>query len=415
MSAEFADHSASEDANTIGFAQVGESMRDEQDGCIPGECSKLLENLGFCLRVNGGGWFVHNHNPCVAVERPGECKPLKSSLRRIDTIIKFTSYHLIISIVPLFNKAVGPTSSGGIANPREIDGSRSISSSEGNDLLGGKVIARIILKERAKHGMPLGKGDLPQVAAVDEDSPFSGVVDAAEQLHERGLARAVYANQRDAFTRIDGQRDIPENQAFCSRVCEGHVVEDDRWRHAPVDDAGIFRARKQRFSVKDTEKIGGEQAAFVLFCGTEKETRENALKGGDGTEDEGHRPYRHLALQDLKDQASDGCTEGETRDRARHQLPDEFPTFDSALLIIELTEQVGHKLVKVLDVLEKVEFGERSRIIEMATKIEEAPASLGIRLVDAPYTSSISGFCGEFRERAEENERKQSPIRGKND
>ena len=61
---------------------------------------------------------------------------------------------------------------------------------------GGQVIAHEVLEDHADARAQRGEVVLAQVAAVEQDAAFVGVVQAREQLHERGLARAVLADQR---------------------------------------------------------------------------------------------------------------------------------------------------------------------------------------------------------------------------
>jgi len=68
---------------------------------------------------------------------------------------------------------------------------------------------------------------LAQVAPVQQDRAFGRVVQAGQQLDERGLAGAVQAHQRDALSRRNKQVDILEDKRIRTRVLKGNIAEFD--------------------------------------------------------------------------------------------------------------------------------------------------------------------------------------------
>ena len=79
----------------------------------------------------------------------------------------------------------------------------------GRDLIGG-----VVLEHHPELTAQLDRVVLPHVAAVDEDLPFIGVVEATQQLHHRRLAGAVASDQGDGLSRLDGERDVVQRQRF---------------------------------------------------------------------------------------------------------------------------------------------------------------------------------------------------------
>src|SRR5690606_29939627 len=87
---------------------------------------------------------------------------------------------------------------------------------------------------------------LAQVAPVQQDSPFGGVVKTGQQLDQSGLAGAVQTHQRDAFPRGNEQVNILEDKRFRTWIFERNVSEFDtflnrHWRRNPLGRVGKRR------------------------------------------------------------------------------------------------------------------------------------------------------------------------------
>jgi hypothetical protein len=62
------------------------------------------------------------------------------------------------------------------------------------------------------------------VTTVDQDAPLGRLVEPGEQLHQGGLARAVLPDERQALSRGDGQRDVPQGPRLLAGVTEADVL-----------------------------------------------------------------------------------------------------------------------------------------------------------------------------------------------
>ena len=108
------------------------------------------------------------------------------------------------------------------------------------DVLGQRAVEQdgLLLHDRdltAQRGL-LRLGD---VLSVDQDAAFVDVVQALDQLDERGLARTRMAHQPDALARRDARREMLVQRRVVRAVAEGHVVEAD----LALGDADRARAR----------------------------------------------------------------------------------------------------------------------------------------------------------------------------
>ena len=65
------------------------------------------------------------------------------------------------------------------------------------------------------------------VVSVERDSPRAHVVEAGQEIGERGLARSGRAHQRDRLARGHRQADVGERVDARARIPEGYVIEHD--------------------------------------------------------------------------------------------------------------------------------------------------------------------------------------------
>ena len=69
--------------------------------------------------------------------------------------------------------------------------------------------------------------DVAQVAAVEQDAAAGGVVEAGDEVAERGLAAAAGADEGDRFAGLDVERDVFERERAGAGVAERDAVERD--------------------------------------------------------------------------------------------------------------------------------------------------------------------------------------------
>ena len=107
-----------------------------------------------------------------------------------------------------------------------------ISSGVASGLAVGDVLRdRAVEQERLlqHHADLLAQGlqsTAPARRAVDQDLPLVRVVEAAEQVDQRGLAGAAGADQADHLARLDDEADVVQHR-LARLVAEGDVLELD--------------------------------------------------------------------------------------------------------------------------------------------------------------------------------------------
>ena len=93
-------------------------------------------------------------------------------------------------------------------------------------------------------------GERADIDAVDEDGPFGDVVEAADEIHEGGLARAAGAHQADHLAGPNVQVHVFEHGP--GAVVEAHAAELD-FAPQPLGMHGAGRLGHARHAVEDGE------------------------------------------------------------------------------------------------------------------------------------------------------------------
>ena len=79
---------------------------------------------------------------------------------------------------------------------------------------------------------------LAQVVTVEQDAAFVRIVEAREQLHERRLAGAVLADQREHLAGMQREVQVAHRPALGARIAEADILEDETRRGSATGTAG---------------------------------------------------------------------------------------------------------------------------------------------------------------------------------
>src|SRR5690242_11209496 len=94
-------------------------------------------------------------------------------------------------------------------------------------LVEAHVVADEILKDDT-HRLPHRREVVvAQVATIEQNLSFGGIVQAAEELHESGLAGAVQSDQCHALTWLKPEIDMPNRPTLTARIPEANVLENE--------------------------------------------------------------------------------------------------------------------------------------------------------------------------------------------
>ena len=68
---------------------------------------------------------------------------------------------------------------------------------------------------------------LPQILAVQEDTPLLGVVEPEQKLNDGTLTRAVFSDKGALLPRRKSEREVSQGVVIASRVAESYVPEEN--------------------------------------------------------------------------------------------------------------------------------------------------------------------------------------------
>src|SRR5437588_8352193 len=88
-----------------------------------------------------------------------------------------------------------------------------------------KLEAKEILESSREPRSPRVRRDPREVHAIDYDAPAGRLIHAAQQLHQRGFAGSILADNRDYGTRTKIKIHVFQHQAIRARVGERHLFE----------------------------------------------------------------------------------------------------------------------------------------------------------------------------------------------
>ncbi len=174
-----------------------------------GELLEALEHLEFRARIERRGRLVEDQHLRVAHVGARDRDLLPLAAGQVDAGAKALADDLVVAARKRVDHFVGEASLRGLDDARTIVARLDASD---RDVVGGsQVIAHEVLEDDADVGAQREQVVLAQVVAVEQDASLVGIVEARQELHQRGLAGAVLAHQRQHLARAqkEGQCRAP--------------------------------------------------------------------------------------------------------------------------------------------------------------------------------------------------------------
>ena len=185
--------------------------------------------------VQGGGGLVQDQKGRVLVEGPGEAQPLSLPAGEVHAVL----LHLLgeAGVQSLGEGVDGLPQSGTVQGlpdllPVKLLPARHV-------LADGEGQEAHVLEHRAHQPEILLLVEVPHRHTIHQNLPALRLVEAGEELHQRGLPRAVETHQGDLLPRLQGEGQVVNGRRLRLRVGEGHVPELHPGRAA---DGGGFCA-----------------------------------------------------------------------------------------------------------------------------------------------------------------------------
>jgi len=82
-----------------------------------------------------------------------------------------------------------------------------------------------VLKQHADAPPQLEQRPILEVDTAQKDAPLGRVIQARQELHQRGLARAILADDGQALSRRHAQRQSSHRPRLLAGIAEAHVFE----------------------------------------------------------------------------------------------------------------------------------------------------------------------------------------------
>ena len=124
------------------------------------------------------------------------------------------------------------------------------------DVLGRREgVAHEVLQDEGDAAAQLVEREGAQVDAVDRDAPLDGVVEARQELHDRGLAGAVLAHQRHHLAGADPEVEAADRPALRLGVAEADALEADAVADGRGERQGVGGRADRRDDVEEREEV----------------------------------------------------------------------------------------------------------------------------------------------------------------
>ena len=213
---------------------VEKRLADEQGGAAAGQLLKALVHLVLSLHVERRGRLVQHQERAIAHEGPRQGQLLPLAAGQLTTA-ELTAKLCRQAVRERRDHGIGAGFRGRSVQPGRVVPRLDLS--QADVLPGGQLVAHEVLEDHSHPPAQLGRVELPQVNAVEQDAPLRRVVEAEQQLDERGLAGAIAAHQRHRLVPPEMQRDIVQHRLGLAGVGERDLLEGDagpdRRRHGP--------------------------------------------------------------------------------------------------------------------------------------------------------------------------------------
>ena len=300
--------------------------------------------LGQC--VERGGRLIHDDHVRVLIQCAGDRKLLRFAAGKLRPILLYDLEKRLIQPFSerahLFAKA---------DTHKRIHRAGAVAIRAAGDVFKHRICQHVhILKHHGEHRIQSLFFKLPDRDAVDGDLPLRRFQQAGHELHERGFARAVHADDCKALALMDREIEVPEDVFFRARVAEADVFEFDLERIAR--DGRAHPAPLAQILVHHAEKVIHVFAFAVDLAQHFREALEQRRKAQrrskvHGKVRDGH-PMNHVADQDAI-----SCRIAQKERCERRKAQQELPAGDAGEdgricvdLPPEVVEDAGFEAVK---------------------------------------------------------------------
>ena len=205
-------------ANQVGILDGAQAVRNDQRGTVAHEVIEGLLHKVFALGVKGRGGLVENEDGRILENGARYADALPLTARQVAAAVAYVGVKLLFGG---HDKVVG------IGNLSRLDYFllRGILHTEGDVVIETVVKQNSLLVHIAHEGAQVVLGHLTDVDAVDADAALVHIVEARQQVGQRGLARAALPHERHRLALRYGERHVV-NHAFLA-IAKLHILVGD--------------------------------------------------------------------------------------------------------------------------------------------------------------------------------------------
>src|SRR5579883_34383 len=200
------DLSVFQHKDAIRQADRTEAVADEDGGFTFSQDAKTSKNVVFGLGVERAGRLVEHQNAGVAHKGPRQRHLLPLAPAQLHTLVKPATKHRLVAIRQTLNHGIGPTLEGCAVD--QLDILYLVNLPHTDILTRIHMIVNIILEDNPHLLAQFLQIILLDIASADQNFALIGVVEARQQLDERGFASTVAPDQRNGLARLNGKAHI---------------------------------------------------------------------------------------------------------------------------------------------------------------------------------------------------------------
>src|SRR5690606_8507390 len=225
-----------DDHQAVDQFQQGCAVRDQNEGLVLAGGPQARLELGFALVVHIAAGLVQQQDLGIVDQgaRDGDRLPLPAG----QGIATLADDHVV---------ALG-VAGGEFIHSRQGGGGQDVlvrgeGRGDGQVVLERAVEQHRILGHIADGAPDVGRIDLVEIDAVDQDGARSGRIELQDEFFQGGLARADAADDADLFAGLDAEADVVQRRDRAVRVGEGDALElDAALQDGPRHERAVGRA-----------------------------------------------------------------------------------------------------------------------------------------------------------------------------
>ena len=351
-----------------------EAVGDRDDGLAVHQRGEVLLDDRLHLRVERAGGLVEHEDRSILEEHPRDGDALALPARELDPTLADMRLESAPTgrVLQLRDELVRPRPAGGGQHLLLARAAPPV----GDVVEHRAVQQRGVLGDHPDVAAQRLLAHAPDIGAIDEHASRLDVVEAQQEVRQRGLARPRATDQTDLLPALDHEREILDH-AGVAPVVKAHVLEGDApLRHGQVDRVGRIdhraRRRQHRLAVVD-DADALEQPRELPH-----DPVGHALEPEHEAHARRHRPDRRRAVHPQRDA---GGTDREQQQRVQQIERDVHPRHQPHLRV-DGAEEAFHAVLRVACLVAGV--GEQLDGGHVGVAVDDASGHLRTRVRLAP-------------------------------